>query len=127
MDYRAWIAISNDSPPNAARRARLVRAMNASWMPTAAVLMGVLFQGGCNTQPSRLAAIQQLAQANSDAADLLATVKDKASATAAAQKMQELSARMKQLGGQLEAEEAADDLAFSEEPELSAHAIYTAA
>ena len=101
--------------------------MTASWVPAAVVLMGVLLLGGCNTRPSRLAAMQQLAQATSNAADLLATVKDKASAAAAAPKMQELLAKMVQLDSQLEAAEMEDDLAFEEEPELSALASYIAA
>jgi hypothetical protein len=103
--------------------------MNALFLRMAAVV-GAAALLGCNSQfATRQQLTQQMAQATSEAADLLATVQDKASAAAAAPKLRELMVRMTSLGEQFEALEMEDEIYLGQENEaiLTEHAKYIAA
>ena len=73
---------------------------------------------GCNSQyATRQRLTKQIAEVVNEVADLLATVQDKASAAAAAPKLQELAARMSKLGEQFEALDMEDEMYLGEENE----------
>jgi hypothetical protein len=104
--------------------------MNAPFLKVAALFIGAAALAGCNSQhATRQRLTQQIAQVTSEAADLLASVQDKASAAAAAPKLQELMVRLTDLGEQFEALEMEDEVYLGDENEviLAEHAKYIAA
>lgn len=107
-----------------------VSAMNVSIAKMAAVLLTACLLAGCDTQyATRLRLTQQSAEITSETADLLASVQDRASAGAAAPKLEALRQRMAQLDDQFSAMDTEDEIYLGEENEtiLAEHGKWIAA